>query len=419
MLRGWSRIASGIFIVLAATSVHAAEVAELNFRMITNAASANDMSPDGRYVVGERFNGTLYLWDTVSNVFTTLPAGALAAVAVSDDGTVVLGDMIDPRSGDEVAGIWRKGSNTWTSLGYLPNANTCPSRSNGYELSGDGAVAVGLSWDGCDGRGFRWTKATGMVELEPLANGGNRASVVSGDGNVLAGFAQGSFSRTPTFWESSGDGELLDPPSGDAVGEIHGINDAGTILLGEWNGDAVMWTYPSLTRTVIGDGSILPGWSGIPQDIADDGTVVGFDILLGNRRAWIQPGGAGPLQELAAFVTGHGGIIPAGVNVHVAQAISTDATTIIGHGTNTGAWIVKIEYEAPACMGDVVSSGTFQPPADGAVDGADLAYLLGEWGTNPGSAADFVSSATFQPPPDGVVDAADLAALLGAWGRCD
>src|SRR5690606_4577412 len=120
-----------------------------------------------------------------------------------------------------------------------PNANTCPSRSNGYELSGDGAVAVGLSWDGCDGRGFRWTKATGMVELEPLANGGNRASVVSGDGNVLAGFAQGSFSRTPTFWESSGDGELLDPPSGDAVGEVHGINDAGTILLGEWNGDAV------------------------------------------------------------------------------------------------------------------------------------------------------------------------------------
>jgi hypothetical protein len=72
----------------------------------------------------------------------------------------------------------------------------------------------------------------------------------------------------------------------------------------------------------------------------------------------------------------------------------------------------------PVCDGDFVSSATFQPPPDGQVDGADLAYLLGEWGENPGSLADIVSSATFAPPPDGVVDAADLAVLLGAWGVC-
>jgi hypothetical protein len=53
------------------------------------------------------------------------------------------------------------------------------------------------------------------------------------------------------------------------------------------------------------------------------------------------------------------------------------------------------------------------------IDGADLAYLLGEWGVNPGSLADIVTSATFQPPPDGKVDGADLAYLLGAWGTCD
>jgi hypothetical protein len=73
---------------------------------------------------------------------------------------------------------------------------------------------------------------------------------------------------------------------------------------------------------------------------------------------------------------------------------------------------------AELCMADFVSNRTFQPPPDGQVDGADLAYLLGEWGENPGSLADIVSSATFQPPPDGVVDAADLAVLLGAWGPC-
>ncbi len=73
---------------------------------------------------------------------------------------------------------------------------------------------------------------------------------------------------------------------------------------------------------------------------------------------------------------------------------------------------------ASSCVGDLVSSGTFSPPPDGVVDAADLAFLLGEWGPNPGSPADFVNSGTFAPPPDGVVDAADLANLLGGWGPC-
>ena len=75
---------------------------------------------------------------------------------------------------------------------------------------------------------------------------------------------------------------------------------------------------------------------------------------------------------------------------------------------------------APAlCVADFVSSDTFAPPPDGQVDAADLAFLLGEWGANPGSAADIVDAATFAPPPDGTVDAADLAFLLGAWGACE
>jgi hypothetical protein len=65
--------------------------------------------------------------------------------------------------------------------------------------------------------------------------------------------------------------------------------------------------------------------------------------------------------------------------------------------------------------GDTVSDGNFQPPPDGFVNGADLAFMLGEWGDNPGSLADIVSSTTLLPPPDGKVDAADLAVLLGNW----
>jgi len=70
------------------------------------------------------------------------------------------------------------------------------------------------------------------------------------------------------------------------------------------------------------------------------------------------------------------------------------------------------------CPGDIVTSDTLLPPPDGVVDGADLAYLIGDWGVNPGSPADIVDNDTLQPPPDGVVDGADLAVLIGAWGPC-
>lgn len=47
---------------------------------------------------------------------------------------------------------------------------------------------------------------------------------------------------------------------------------------------------------------------------------------------------------------------------------------------------------------------------DDSVDGADLAFVLGEWGPNPGSPADVDGS--------GVVDGGDLAVILANWGPC-
>jgi len=79
---------------------------------------------------------------------------------------------------------------------------------------------------------------------------------------------------------------------------------------------------------------------------------------------------------------------------------------------------IGLEFAGP-CPADLVSSGTFQPPPDGVVDGADLGFLLGEWGPNRNSLADIVTNITFEPPPDGVVDGADLAVLLAAWGVCE
>jgi uncharacterized membrane protein len=364
--------------------------------VIPNALSADDLSPDGRWVVGLAQSFIPYRYDRLTDTFIVLPGG-ISASAVSDDGSVVLGNMPEPGTGNQVAGIWREGQG-WTSLGTFPGGGTCGSVSAGYELSGDGTIAVGLAWNECSGVGFRWTEGEGMVALESLANGNNRASVVSADGQVIGGFAQGSFSRTPARWAADGSGVLLDPPGGDAIGEVHGISDDGSVLLGEFDGDAVKWVKGGEPE-ILGSGQSLPGWIGIPTDIADDGTIVGFDVLLTNRRAWIQVGGTGDLRRLATWATDNGAVIPDEVSMDVAQAISADGRVVVGHGFLAAGWVMTID---PACVADVDGSG--------AVDFDDLLLILAGWGTD-GPGADIAE-------PSDLVEFGDLLAVLAAWGDC-
>jgi len=372
------------------------------FQLIPNASSANDLTPDGRFVVGgydangDGFSDDGYRWDRHTGVFTIIESDEIVTggdnvVAVSDDGSVVVGSIPETSVEDfsNQAAIWTDAGG-WVGLGWLPNAGVCPSRSDGYEVSADGTVVVGLSWDGCSGRGFRWTAATGMQELENMANGGNRASVLSADGSIIAGFAQGMFDRTPTTWNGATlDGTLLDPPNGATQGEFTGMSDDGSIILGTWTMGEVAFEAGMIVNGVpekIGEGSLIPGWGGIPQDIADDGTIVGFDILLGNRRAWIQPGGQGDLVEFKSYIQSLGAVLPAGYNLEVCQAISADGRVIIGHTAFSGAWIVTLEY---GCSGADLAEPYAQLDfsdvvaflnAFGAMSGeADLAEPFGQW----------------------------------------
>jgi hypothetical protein len=103
------------------------------------------------------------------------------------------------------------------------------------------------------------------------------------------------------------------------------------------------------------------------------------------------------------------------------QDDTVEADCIAAGGVYQGHKVVCGIVKCPQpreCLADFVDNTTFQPPPDGQVDAADLAFLLGEWGRNAGSPADMVDSDTFQPPPDDFVNAADLAFLLGSWGPC-
>jgi len=380
----------GAVIVLAASSAASAQY--VTFQLIDGANGTSDLTPDGRYVVGYAAGGGGYRLDRKTGVMTLLPEPGMGAVAVSDDGNVVLGDVPDPEGiGSNVAGIWTEATG-WFDLGALPNALGCPSRSDGYELSADGTVAVGLSWEGCSGRGYRWTEETGMVELESLANGNNRASVVSADGSLIGGFAQGSFSRTPAIWDGSAAGALLDPPTGDIVGEVRGISDDGTILLGSW--DEKAFILEEGEPIVVFSGPI-PSWVGAATDIADDGTIVGFDFIGLSRRAWIRPNG-GPPQDLHAYLTALG-VPDLPFSLEVIQAISSNGNIIIGlTAFSTPAWLINL------CAPDLSGNGS--------VDFADILEIIGSWGPCSGCAADLNG--------DGDVGFGDILVVIGAWGPC-
>ena len=402
----------------AGTTAIAGDNIVVTYQRIPNlAASADDMSPDGRFIVGnvdtnqDFFPDGTYVWDRFTDQFTVLPPEGMTARAVSDDGSVVLGQMADPADPDPVLGVvaarWTQPTG-WQSLGYLPNALECPSRSNGYELSADGEVAVGLSWDGCSGRGFVWTQATGMLELDALANGGNRASIVSADGTLVAGFAQGVGSRTPATWDATTlMGETFDP-IGATSGEYFGMTEDGSLLIGTaymgggdgWF-DAIKWSEGS-EMEIIADGSIQGGWAGKAMDIADNGTIVGFDSQGLNRRGWIQHEGAGPIVSLKTWAIAHGAVIPSGVQLEVAQAITNDGTVIAGHGVGVSSfegWILTI---TETC-GDADIAEPF-----GTLDFSDVVAFLTAFGAMD-AAADLAE-------PTGVFDFSDVVAFLGAFG---
>jgi hypothetical protein len=64
--------------------------------------------------------------------------------------------------------------------------------------------------------------------------------------------------------------------------------------------------------------------------------------------------------------------------------------------------LLPIGVPVADCVGDL--------DGDNDTDGADIARLLGNWGS---------SDLNSDINGDGIVDGADLAALLGSWGPCE
>jgi uncharacterized membrane protein len=315
---------------LAALLVLPAAAAAQELITVPDAYIVYDVTPDGEVVVGAGTGGG-FIWRWRDDPAPTV-IGGNDAVAVSDDGTVVVGCISDPAENAEVAARWTQATG-WVSLGFLPNALSCPSKSNAYDVSGDGSQVVGLSWDGCSGRGFLWDEVNGMQELAVLGNGQNRASAIADDGSVMGGFAQGS-TRSPVLWYPDLTGVELDISIG---GEVYGFNNDGSLTLGNWDGDAFYMVTSTLSKTFI------PGlnldWQSIPEAITEaEDRIVGFDVSGLSTEAWTWTPGGGTVSLSSYFSSLGATGVPS--NIDVATAMSDDGRVIVGrYGFPSTAYI--------------------------------------------------------------------------------
>jgi len=220
-------------LVMALTASHALAQAQF-IPLGAENTYVTGMSADGMVVVGVYGSvGPAWRWTPATGVQNI---GSISqTTAVSADGRTVVGTA---RGTDGIgyAAIWQSGKE-WATLPPPADGQALDGKTTiGYSVSGDGSVIVGLSYLTQNRvEGFRYDVKTGTVPLGTLTAGRSRASVVSADGKVIAGWddltGKGSgkgFWYGVIWWD--GMQRLMNPFNG--IGQVEGINTTGTVIVG-------------------------------------------------------------------------------------------------------------------------------------------------------------------------------------------
>lgn len=356
--------------------------AQPELTLLTDAASpggvsAQDVTPDGTTVVGTS-DGRAFRWTEAGGVQFLTPADFLHTfdAAVSDDGGVVASTLENPGDNIVSPATWTSGGG-WSFLGCLPGVPPTPEQpaqcGSAYDVSGDGAVVVGLAWHGDTFRaeGFRWTAGSGMVGLGQPAGFSSRASAVSSDGTTAGGFYEDESTgqRRPVRWLGTGAPDLfIDPQS---IGEVNGVSSTGqwltgsALLLDAGGLPLPPWTIEKafLYSDATGFQYVLPHVDydlGVEQlaagnGVADNGMVVGWSGDMGPFglvRAAIYCPGTERMVDLNQKLLEDGAVVPANVWLGTALAVTPDGRTIVGQAIDFGTFAnvpFVVRYDADPC----------------------------------------------------------------------
>ncbi len=241
-----------------------------------------------------------------------LPGGESSSVAsgVSGDGSVVAGvstSGLSPSFGE--AFRWTETTGL-VGLGGLPGSGDPVSVPWG--ISADGEVVVGWALSENGREAFRWTESEGMVGMGDLPGGyfDSSATDVSADGSVIVGSALNP-SVTSFRWTAATGMVDLGKPAGALGSEAWGVSADGSVVVGDaalpGNIVPTIWDESHGMRNLVdvlvdlGLGSEMAGWD-LEQAIAvsaDGTTIVGWGYNpAGDQEAWVAHLGQQSLVEI-------------------------------------------------------------------------------------------------------------------------
>ena len=223
-------------------------------------------------------------------------------------------------------------------------------RSVGTAISGNGSVVTGWSdYAGGSQQAFRWSSLDGITQPVGflLSGGSSMGMAVSSDGSTIVGRAQSPNGYSAFRWTQSA-----------------GMQDLGDLIGG---------TYDATAKGVSADGSV----------------VVGAGNDAGGAKAFVWDKVHG-MRDLQSVLSSEYGINFPGWRLGTANAISPDASTVGGSGTdplgNTQAWMAQLNSRSYRFVsGESYGGGVFHTSRLGGFGSS--ADLLG--GSAGGAAASF------------------------------
>ncbi len=293
-------------------------------------------SPTGDVYVVETAGGEPTLLTSVGDPLRDLATGISATGAIS----ALHGDPVE-------AGVF---DGSWRDITSAFGTGCDQDHGAAWDISADGTVVVGMMWNGCSPQAFRWVDdgGAGTTTLLELLGAGpstptNRATVVSDDGAVIAGFASlMTVDRTPAVWSEDGSGTLLDPANVDEPGEVLSISEDGSVLAGTWGNEAFVWTEEN-GRTNLPRPDVL-----LPSDPCYANAVsAGGDLVFGGcgnpffttPLAVVWKDGA--VQVLSDVVMDNDLEVPADLALTTVLAASNDGSVLLGVALNASTFEQK------------------------------------------------------------------------------
>tara|TARA_B100000586_G_scaffold51571_1_gene34478 strand:+ start:1840 stop:4191 length:2352 start_codon:yes stop_codon:yes gene_type:complete len=316
------------------------------------------MNGAGTKIVGTNFDGQAVYWSDSTGV-QVLGIGELWGI--SENNRIFA--ELENSDGNWEAALIENGESTF--LGNIDDGNTCDAfYSHGLGISTDGSTGVGMGWINCGTSAFYWTDVNGIVELGQYQGNSTKAQAVSGDGQVIGGWAQTS-NRSSCLWDRDGNITLLGSlQDGNDYGEVHVITHDGSQVAGYCAGstgnnvEGYIWTAAGgITGLGVPSNSAATNVSRV-FDLSENNVAVGE--YLNQTPVFYQA--CIYTQETGEFVNLRNYLLDLGMeeiadwDLHRALCVSDDGNTIAGYGkdpsNNWTGWVIQvIQGESP---GDVL-----------------------------------------------------------------